>query len=67
MATKRVSPHTSSCTIRLTKIEKEKVIEYCEENGLTVSEYFRYLARTHLKLGPSLDSTPKKKSIPEMQ
>jgi len=62
---KRFSPHhTTSCTIRLTPKEKEIILEYCKENSLTVSEYFRYLARTHLDMNVGINkiqsATPKK-------
>jgi len=48
----------------LTPKEKEKILEYCKENSLTVSEYFRYLARTHLDMNVGINkiqsATPKK-------
>jgi len=55
VAKKRVAPHICACTIRLTRKEKDKVLEYCNESDLTISEYFRYLARTHLKINPDID------------
>jgi len=55
VANKRVSPHSSSCTIRLTEQEKKKILEYSTEHGFAASEYFRCLARTHLKMNPEID------------
>ncbi len=50
MGIRKTAPHTCSCTIRLTVQERRKVVEYCKEHDLTASEYFRFLARTHLKV-----------------
>lgn len=61
LGTKKIAARAYSCTIRLTKQEKEKVIKHCRNNGLTMSEYFRFLARVHLNIDGNIKKVQKAK------
>jgi hypothetical protein len=54
MGKKKVAPRTRTANIRMTEQECEKIQEYCDTNGISISEYFRLLARTHLNIGDDM-------------
>ena len=54
MRKKKVAPRTRTANIRMTEQECDKIQEYCDINGLCISEYFRLLARTHLKIADDM-------------
>lgn len=47
-----------STTIKLTIKEREQLNKYCKENGLTQSEYFRFLLKVHQIFIPFQNKIP---------